>query len=96
MDTRFEWHEDKDRSNQLKHGVSFTEATSAFTDDDSLIMSDPDCSGTEERFIVIGLSAKSRVLVISHCYREADSAIRIISARKATRTERLKYEGHLQ
>lgn len=96
MDTRFEWDDEKDRANQLKHGVDFIEATSAFTDDDSLIMSDPDSSGTEERFIVIGLSAKSRVIVICHCYREPDSVIRIISARKATRTERLKYEDHLQ
>ena len=95
MVARFEWHEDKERSNRHKHGVSFAEALSVFSDDNSLLMSDPDHSVREERFVVIGMSIKTRILVVCHCYRESDSAIRIISARRATRTERFKYEGML-
>lgn len=95
MVARFEWHDDKDRANRLKHGVDFVEALSAFGDDNSLLMADPDHSGEEERFVVIGLSSKSRLLVVCHCYRDPDCTIRIISARRATRTERFRYEERL-
>lgn len=92
MVSRFEWHDDKDRSNRRKHGVGFDEALSAFFDKNGLSIPDPDHSLTEERFIFIGMSAKLRLLVVCHCYRDPGAGIRIISARKATRSERFKYE----
>lgn len=95
MVSLFEWHDDKDRSNRHKHGVSFEEAISVFYDNNALLISDPDPYDMEERFVLIGLSAKIRVLVVCHCYREPDSVIRIISARKATQAERFKYEEKL-
>ncbi len=58
-------------------------------------MHDPDHSDDEERFIILGLSASARILVVCHCYRENDSVIRLISARKATRKESGQYkEGY--
>lgn len=92
MERLFEWNDDKERSNRHKHGVSFEEGVSIFDDKYAVLIPDPDPSGAEERFVFIGLSAKIRILVVCHCYRESDSVIRIISARKATRTERFKYE----
>jgi len=91
----FEWHEEKDRSNQQKHGVEFKEAVSAFYDDNALLIPDPDDSGEEERFILIGMSAKLRILVVCHCHRGEGEIIRIISARKAMPAERSKYEDKL-
>jgi uncharacterized DUF497 family protein len=91
----FEWDDAKNRSNRLKHGVDFAEAVTALADPHSLLMRDPDHSGLEERFIVIGMSSQSRILVVCHCYRREDSAIRIFSARKTTRAERFRYEEML-
>ena len=96
MDKRFEWHGEKDWSNRLKHGISFGEAVSIFRDDNALLIADPDPNYGEERFIMIGMSEKLRILVVCHCYRTPDDAIRIISARKATRHERSKYEEKSQ
>jgi uncharacterized DUF497 family protein len=90
---RFEWHAAKAAENLRKHGVSFHEAQTVFSDDHALLLDDPDHSGEEDRFLLLGLSAGLRVLVVVHCYREADSVIRIISARKATRTERAQYDA---
>ncbi|OGR95341.1 MAG: hypothetical protein A2V88_11965 [Elusimicrobia bacterium RBG_16_66_12] len=90
-----EWPAEKDRTNQLKHGVGFEEAVSAFRDDYALLIADPDGSGEEDRFILIGMSEKLRVLVVCHCEREAGEIIRIIAARKAMRAERSKYEEKL-
>jgi len=87
---RFEWDERKDAENQRKHGVSFAEARTVFFDDRALLRDDPD--ENEERFILLGLSATLRTLVVCHCYRERDEVIRIISARKAHREERAEYE----
>jgi uncharacterized protein len=89
---RFEWDERKNRSNRTKHGVWFEEARSAFRDQNARLFHDPDHSGQEDRFILIGVSSATRPLVVVHCYKEADSVIRIISARKATRKESRFYE----
>jgi uncharacterized DUF497 family protein len=89
---RFEWDERKDAENQRKHGVSFEEARTVFYDDRALFMADPDDEGDEDRFVLLGLSAALRTLVVCHCYREEDSVIRIISARKAEPRERRDYE----
>lgn len=89
---RFEWDPQKDRSNQRKHGVSFAEACTVFSDADALLIEDPDHSEEEERFILLGPSARLRLLVVCHCYRRADCVIRLISARRASRGERSQYE----
>ena len=89
---RFEWDPKKDASNQRKHGVSFDEATSVFSDERALLLDDPEHSVDEERFILFGLSSSLRTLVVCHCFREADSIIRLISARKATKRERDVYQ----
>ena len=90
---RFEWDPRKDAENQRKHGVSFEEARTVFADEYALLLDDPDHSRGEERFILLGLSARFRVLVVVHAYRESEDTIRIISARKATRRERQQYDA---
>lgn len=89
---KFVWDEAKAASNQSKHGVTFEEAQTAFEDCDALRIYDPDHSEDEDRFILLGLSAAIRLLVVCHCYRENDAQIRIISARKATKNESTTYE----
>lgn len=88
---RFEWDPRKSSANRRKHGVSFDEASTVFADEHALLIDDPDHSEDEDRFILLGLSASLRMLVVCHCYRESDERIRIISARKATRKERESY-----
>ena len=88
----FEWDENKARINQEKHGVSFEEAKTVFDDADALQIFDPDHSESEDRFIMLGMSAVLRILVVCRCYRADDETIRIISARKATRNECSTYE----
>jgi uncharacterized DUF497 family protein len=90
---RFEWDESKDRSNRKKHAVSFLEAQTVFYDEQALEFPDPDHSEVEDRFLLLGLSLRLRVLLVCHCYRESESIIRIISARKATKKERVVYTG---
>jgi hypothetical protein len=90
-DLRFEWDAEKNRQNRRKHGVSFEEGESVFSDQHGLFMSDPDHSEDEDRFILLGLSSALRSLVVCHCYREGDDVIRIISARKADPSERSRY-----
>ena len=89
---RFEWDAEKASINQKKHGVPFEEAQTAFGDYDALRIFDPDHSEDEDRFILLGMSAVLRILVVCHCYRENDEKIRIISARKATKKESAAYE----
>jgi hypothetical protein len=90
---KFEWDERKNILNQKKHdGISFKEAESVFADDFGRLIPDPDHSEGEERFILMGVSAYSRLLVVCHCERDHDT-IRIISARKADKSERRQYEG---
>jgi uncharacterized DUF497 family protein len=90
---RFEWDPKKAASNLRKHGVSFEEAATAFSDEAALVIDDPDHSDEEDRFILLGLGARLRLLVVVHCYRESDESIRIISARKATHNERHQYSA---
>lgn len=89
---RFEWDPRKNAANKRKHSVSFEEAQTAFADDHALLLDDPDHSEAEDRFILLGLSAAFRVLVVVHAYREQTDTIRIISVRKATKTERTQYD----
>jgi len=84
---KFEWDEHKNQINQRKHGVSFEEAATVFYDEDALIRDDPEHSKEEERFVILGFSSKANLLVVCHCFRASETVIRIISARKATKTE---------
>jgi uncharacterized DUF497 family protein len=88
---RFVWDPRKNLSNRRKHGVTFEEAQTAFQDENAKVYFDPDHSETEDRFILLGISFQLRVLIVCHCYREAESLIRIISARKADRKEQEDY-----
>lgn len=88
---RFEWDERKNKANMLKHGLSFEEAQTVFFDDDGLLIADVGHSEDEERFLLLGLSVVGKSLVVCHCYREADTVIRLISARKASRSEQADY-----
>jgi uncharacterized DUF497 family protein len=91
--TLFEWDEKKNRANINKHGISFDEAMTVFDDDNALFKPDIGHSHDEERFIILGVSKKLKMLVVCHCYRENDAMIRIISARRATATESVQYGG---
>ena len=88
---RFEWDEGKAQINIKKHGVTFDEAKTAFYDIFALVIDDPEHSDDEERFILLGMSQNARLLVVCHCLRESETVIRIISARKATKTESSYY-----
>lgn len=87
---RFEWNTKKAEANLKKHGVSFDEAKTVFSDPLFVIFADPDHSFAEKRFIIMGESNENRLLVVS--YTERKKATRLISAREATRPERKKYE----
>ncbi|MBI5724836.1 MAG: BrnT family toxin [Planctomycetes bacterium] len=87
---RFEWDREKAAKNQAKHGVAFNEAATALADPLSTTFPDPDHSILEDRFVTIGTADTGRLLVVIHTGRPG--AIRIISARKATRRERKFYE----
>lgn len=89
--TVFAWDPRKADLNELEHGVGFDEATSAFFDAQALLIPDPDHSQQEDRFVLLGASARFRLPVVCHCYREQAHVIRIISARKATRHEAAQY-----
>ena len=92
----FEWDKKKNKRNQKDHGVSFEEAQSVFFDDDNAIQFwDEAHSEQEDRFLMLGMSYKMRILLVVHCYLEQDSTIRIISARKVTRYESQEYGGIL-
>jgi uncharacterized DUF497 family protein len=90
-DLRFEWDPAKAAANLRKHGVAFNEAQTVFYDDHALLADDPDHSDAEDRFVLLGMSVRTRVLVVVHCYRESPDTIRLISARKATSHERSRY-----
>lgn len=92
----FEWDDGKNRINRQKHKISFEEAQTAFYDEYGLLISDPDHSEDEDRFILLGFSRMANLLVVCHCYRQAESVIRIISARKATTKERESYNRQFQ
>ncbi len=90
---QFEWDSRKASSNEKKHGISFSEAKTVFSDENAKVIHDPEHSEDEDRFIILGLSTEARALVVCHCYRERDSVIRIVSARKATKKESKQYRG---
>ena len=90
---KFIWDAKKADSNLKKHNVSFAEAKSVFYDEFAIQFFDEDNSVSEDRFIMLGMSNESRVLVVCHCERGDGDTIRIISARKATKHERKFYEG---
>jgi uncharacterized DUF497 family protein len=90
-DVQFEWDERKNRENKRKHRVSFEEAQTVFLDENAIRFFDPDHSQDEDRFIMLGMSFTLHVLVVCNCYREDDSVIRIISARKADKREQSHY-----
>lgn len=87
----FEWDDNKNKKNRSKHNIAFEEAQTVFEDEEALVIHDPDHSEQEDRFIILGLSRKANLLVVCHCYKASDTVIRIISARKATKTETKQY-----
>ena len=89
---RFTWDNKKAVGNRKKHGISFEETQTVFEDREALLIYDPDNTKEEDRFLLLGVSLAVNVLVVCHCYRESDELIRIISARKATKTETSTYE----
>ena len=91
----FVWDERKNQENQRKHGISFEEATMIFADENARLIRDTDHSESEDRFILLGFSAKLRILVVVHAYRQDEKEVRIISARKATPKERKQYGNFL-
>ena len=90
-DLEFEWDESKDAENWRKHGVTFEEARTVFLDDFARLIADPDHSIGEERFLLLGMGIRRRILVVCHLDPGRD-VIRIISARRANRHERKQYE----
>lgn len=88
---QFEWDDHKNAINKMKHGVSFEEASTAFYDQEAIVIDDPMHSQEEERFILLGFSTMARLLMVCHCVRGSEDIIRIISARKATRQETTQY-----
>lgn len=89
---KFEWDEDKNLANHSKHNIWFEEAQTVWADDLSLEFFDDDHSDKEDRFIRVGHSTRSKLLLVVFCERDAGNIIRIISARKATKNERKDYE----
>ncbi len=91
VDLKFTWDPKKASSNLKRHGISFDEARSVFLDEYAIEYFDETHSEEEDRFLLLGLSALARLLLICHCYRESERTIRIISARKATKSESEHY-----
>ncbi len=94
MSLIFEWDPKKAKINITQHGISFDEASTIFRDTMSVTITDPLHSQDEERFVLLGYSCKNRLLVVIHTERE--DRIRIISARPATKKERLRYEENVE
>ncbi|RPI71859.1 MAG: BrnT family toxin [Desulfobacteraceae bacterium] len=92
----FQWDLQKAETNTKKHGISFEEAKTVFYDEKALLINDPDHSEIEDRYILLGMSHKIRLLVVCHCYPEREDTIRIISVRKASKTEQMRYKESLQ
>lgn len=91
-DVEFEWDDEKAKSNLEKHGVAFEEGATIFNDPMILTISDPDHSISEERYISLGISVQTRLLLVVHT--ERGERIRLISCRKANNLERKTYENH--
>lgn len=90
---KFEWHPSKAAANLKKHQVSFEEAQTVFYDDFAVQFFDEEHSQAEERFLLLGMSVHSKLLLVCHCERQGGEVIRIISARKATKRESAFYRG---
>lgn len=90
-DICFRWNEAKSKTNFRKHGISFEEAKSVFFDEYALLLTDPDHSETEDRVVLLVLSARLKLLLVCHCFEVEDNLIRVISCRKATRKEMSLY-----
>ena len=88
---RFEWDKGKETANVKKHGISFDEARTVFYDENAIQFFDPDHSDDEDRFILLGISLRLRIIVVCHCFRESDTVVRLISARKADSDEENEY-----
>jgi uncharacterized DUF497 family protein len=88
---KFEWDKKKDKSNAKKYDVTFEEAQTVFFDEHAIQFFDPEHSEDEDRFILLGTSFKSQTLVVCHCFREKETNVRIISARKADKDEQQVY-----
>ena len=92
---KFEWNASKAATNIKKHGVSFEEAKSVFFDEFAVQFFDQDNSKSEDRFLMLGMSNETNLLLVCHCERDDGNTIRVISARKATRNESKNYlRGH--
>lgn len=91
----FEWDSAKSQSNLAKHGIDFEEAKSVFSDEFARVIYDENHSSSEDRFVILGMSEKLRILVVVHCFRQDDEVVRIISARKATPNEQKQYKEFL-
>ena len=88
---QFHWDKSKNIENITKHKISFEEAKSVFFDENARLIPDPEHSVNEERFIILGISNKLKLLIVVHAYKRNDEVIRIISARKATKSESKYY-----
>ena len=89
---QFDWDPNKNKENIKKRKISFEEAKEVFYDDNAILFDDPEHSADEDRFLIIGRIKNLNIYIVSHCYKEKDSIIRIISARIATKKERETYE----
>lgn len=87
----FDWNDCKNETNKKKHGISFEEAKTAFFDERAVVFDDPEHSEKEDRFLLLGMSENANLCIVCHCYRESDTVIRLISARKATKKESERY-----
>lgn len=87
----FEWDEAKNTKNIKKHKISFEEASTVFYDENAVVFDDPEHSLDEDRFLIIGFSTSRKLCIVSHCYRSNDNIIRLISARKAEKSEQKAY-----
>ena len=88
---KFEWDTEKGKANTQKHGITFEEAQTVFYDEHAIQFFDPEHSKDEDRFILLGTTFKSQTLVVCQCFREEETKVRIISARKADRDEQHAY-----
>ena len=88
---RFEWDATKEKVNRRKHGISFDEAQTVFFDEHAVQFFDPDHSEDEDRFVLLGMSFKLRVIVVCHCFRESETVVRLFSARRADKGEEQEY-----
>ena len=90
----FEWDYNKNQINKRKHGINFEEAKTVFYDDNAIVFDDPEHSMEEERFLILGITKYENLCIVSHCYRDKENKIRIISARKATKKETKIYNKY--